>query len=234
MHSHTVKASSSSICPQIERCTIKRQQGNERVTDTARKPSRIQIENRKRILDAALELVSKHGFRGTTLDQIASSCGMHKPNLIYYYESKEAIHIDLLNTLMTEWLSPLDAMNPDGDPLEEMLRYIRSKMEMSREFPRESRLFANEIVQGAPRMLPHLESTLKPLFDQQCAIINQWMRDGKLANMHPAHLIFSIWAVTQHYADFEAQIAVLLPGDDQRARGADTFVETMFRKLLTP
>lgn len=204
------------------------------MTDTARKPSRIQIENRQRIRDAALELFSKYGFRGTTLDQIAEACGMHKPNLIYYYDSKEAIHVDLLNTLMTEWLSPLDAMDPNGDPLEEMLRYIRRKMEMSREYPRESRLFANEIVQGAPRMLPHLESTLKPLFDQQCGIINRWMQAGKLAKMHPAHLIFSIWAVTQHYADFEAQIAVLLPGDDKRARGADAFVEEMFRKLLKP
>lgn len=204
------------------------------MNQTVRKPSRIQIENRKRIQDAALGLFSTHGFHGTTLDQIAEACGMHKPNLIYYYESKEAIHLDLLNTLMTEWLSPLDTMDPDGDALEEMLGYIRRKMEMSRLYPRESRLFANEIVQGAPRMLPHLETTLKPLFDRQCGVISRWMEQGKLARMHPGHLIFSIWAVTQHYADFEAQIAVLLPGDDKRARGAETFVEAMFRKLLTP
>ncbi|GGB94622.1 TetR family transcriptional regulator [Marivita lacus] len=204
------------------------------MTSPARKLSRIQTENRQRIRDAALGLFATHGFRGTTLDQIAEACGMHKPNLIYYFESKEAIHIDLLNMLMEEWLSPLDAMNPDGDPLEEILGYIRRKMEMSRLYPRESRLFANEIVQGAPRMLPHLESTLKPLFNRQIGIITRWMDAGKLAQMHPAHLIFSIWAVTQHYADFEAQIAVLLPGDDKRARGADEFVEMMFRKLLTP
>ncbi|MBM2322932.1 MULTISPECIES: TetR family transcriptional regulator C-terminal domain-containing protein [Marivita] len=204
------------------------------VSPPERKPSRIQTENRQRIRDAALGLFATQGFRGTTLDQIADACGMHKPNLIYYYESKEAIHIDLLNTLMEEWLSPLGAMDPGGDPLEEILGYIHRKMEMSRLYPRESRLFANEIVQGAPRMLPHLESTLKPLFDSQCGIIAKWIKDGKIADLHPAHLIFSIWAVTQHYADFEAQIAVLLPGDDKRARGADQFVEVMFRKVLTP
>lgn len=204
------------------------------MNNPARKPSRIQTENRQRIRDAALGLFATHGFRGTTLDQIADACGMHKPNLIYYYESKEAIHIDLLNTLMEEWLNPLDSMNPEGDPLEEITAYIRRKMEMSRLYPRESRLFANEIVQGAPRMLPHLETTLKPLFDKQCGIIAKWMSDGKIAEMDPAHLIFSIWAVTQHYADFEAQIAVLLPGDDKRARGAEQFVEMMFRKVLMP
>ncbi|MFP7674801.1 TetR family transcriptional regulator C-terminal domain-containing protein [Marivita sp. S0852] len=199
-----------------------------------RKPSRIQKENRKRILDAALGLFAEQGFRGTTLDQIADACGMHKPNLIYYYKNKEAIHVDLLNTLMAEWLSPLDQMNPDGDPLDEIMSYIHRKMEMSRLYPRESRLFANEIVQGAPRMRPYLESTLKPLFDKQCAVLRQWMQDGKLAQMHPEHLIFSIWAVTQHYADFETQIAVLMPEDHQRRRDADEFVENMFVKLLTP
>lgn len=199
-----------------------------------RKPSRIQVQNRKRILDAALGLFSSQGFRGTTLDQIAEACGMHKPNLIYYFDSKEAIHLALLNTLMDEWLAPLQAMDPQGEPLEELLAYIRRKMEMSRTYPRESRLFANEIVQGAPRMLPHLKSDLKPLFDKQCGVIARWMKEGKIAEMHPAHLIFSIWAVTQHYADFEAQIAVLLPGDEKRSRGGDRFVEDMFRKLLTP
>ncbi|MFP7569195.1 TetR family transcriptional regulator C-terminal domain-containing protein [Marivita sp. S2033] len=199
-----------------------------------RKPSRIQKENRKRILDAALGVFATHGFRGTTLDQIAEACGMHKPNLIYYFDSKEAIHVDLLNTLMSEWLNPLDSMDPDGAPLDEVMRYIRRKMEMSRLYPRESRLFANEIVQGAPRMLPHLESTLKPLFDRQCAVIANWMEQGKIARMSPAHLVFSIWAVTQHYADFEAQISVLLDDETTRGDAAEEFVEAMFRKLLTP
>ena len=208
--------------------------GTDMADPAPRKPSRIQVQNRKRILDAALGLFSSQGFRGTTLDQIAEACGMHKPNLIYYFDSKEAIHLALLNTLMDEWLAPLQAMDPQGEPLEELLAYIRRKMEMSRTYPRESRLFANEIVQGAPRMLPHLKSDLKPLFDKQCGVIARWMKEGKIAEMHPAHLIFSIWAVTQHYADFEAQIAVLLPGDEKRSRGGDRFVEDMFRKLLTP
>ena len=38
---------------------------------STRKPSRIQQRNRKRILDAALEVFSRHGYRGATLDLIA-------------------------------------------------------------------------------------------------------------------------------------------------------------------
>lgn len=198
-----------------------------------KKPSRIQLRNRRKILEAALDVFSQHGFRGATLDQIADAAGLSKPNVLYYFEGKEAIHVELLNALMAEWLAPLEDLKPDGDPLEEMLAYIRRKMEMSHTYPRESRLFAGEIIQGAPRMGPHLESGLKPLFDQKCALIQSWMDAGKLAPMDPGHLIFSIWAITQHYADFEVQVQVLMPDSTAAQRSADHHVETMFRKLLS-
>jgi TetR/AcrR family transcriptional regulator len=125
-------------------------------------------------------------------------------------------------------------MDSEGDPLEEILGYVRRKMEMTRAFPRESRLFANEILQGAPRMGPDLESGLKPLFDRKTAVIRSWMAQGKLAQVDPRHLIFSIWATTQHYADFDAQVQVLVPADENVLDGAESYIETLFTKLLTP
>lgn len=203
-------------------------------TKTEKKPSRIQQRNRKRILEAALDVFSQHGYRGATLDQIADASGLSKPNILYYFEGKEAIHVTLLNTLMENWLDPLARMDPEGDPLEEILAYIHRKVQMSREFPRESRLFANEILQGAPRMRPHLESGLKRLFDEKTALIGRWMEAGKIARSDPRHLIFSIWATTQHYADFEVQVSILTEGETDPIAGAETFLDTMYRKLLTP
>lgn len=200
---------------------------------STKKPSRIQLRNRKRILDAALEMFSQHGYRGTTLDQIASEAGLSKPNILYYFGGKEDIHVTLLSQLMETWLDPLKAMNPDGDPLEELCSYVHRKIEMSREFPRQSRLFANEILQGAPRMKPHLESALKPLFDEKCALLQRWMDDGRLAPVDPRHLFFSIWSTTQHYADFDAQVRVLIPQGGVHD-GASSYLETLFSKLLTP
>ncbi|MBY6002940.1 TetR family transcriptional regulator C-terminal domain-containing protein [Salipiger bermudensis] len=202
--------------------------------EPAKKPSRIQIRNRRRILDAALEVFSQHGYRGATLDQIAEAAGMSKPNLIYYFDGKAAMHVAVLNTLMEEWLSPLAAIDEAGEPLEEILTYVRRKMEMSRKFPRESRLFANEIIQGAPRMGPNLESGLKPLFDEKCVLIQSWVDDARLAKVDPQQLIFSIWAITQHYADFEAQVRVLIEDETAGWKAADAHVETLFRKLLVP
>lgn len=200
--------------------------------EPAPKRSRIQTRNRKRILEAALEVFSAHGFRGATLDQIAAEAGLSKPNILYYFDGKEAIHVTLLNQLMETWLDPLEQMNPDGEPLEEILAYIRRKLDMAQAYPRESRLFANEILQGAPRMGPHLEARLKPLVDQKAALIAGWAEAGRIAAVDPRHLIFSIWATTQHYADFEAQVNVLMP-EGGVFPGAASYLETMYRRLLT-
>lgn len=204
--------------------------------EPAPKRSRIQTRNRKRILEAALEVFSAHGFRGATLDQIAAEAGLSKPNILYYFDGKEAIHVTLLNQLMETWLDPLEQMNPDGEPLEEILAYIRRKLDMAQAYPRESRLFANEILQGAPRMGPHLEARLKPLVDQKAALIAGWAEAGRIAAVDPRHLIFSIWATTQHYADFEAQVNVLMPAPAPVGGvfpGAASYLETMYRRLLT-
>ncbi len=198
---------------------------------TTKKPSRIQQRNRSLILEAALDVFSAHGYRGATLDQIAEAAGLSKPNILYYFAGKEEIHVTLLSQLMETWLDPLVAMNPEGDPMTELLGYVRRKLDMARELPRESRLFAGEILQGAPRMHPHLVTDLKPLFDDKCALIQSWVDAGKIAPVDPRHLIFSIWSTTQHYADFDAQVQVLSESDPME--GARRYLETLFRRVLS-
>ncbi len=184
-------------------------------------------------MDAGLEVFSQHGFRGSTLDQIALTAGLSKPNLLYYFPSKEAIHVALLNELIDSWTAPLREMDPEGDPVEEILTYIRRKLEMSRTMPRESRLFAIEIMQGAPRMSKSLHGHVKELVDEKAAVIQAWVNAGKLGPVHPYHLFFSIWALTQHYADFDAQVRSLL-GDEDPFDEAQAYLERLFTKTLTP
>jgi TetR/AcrR family transcriptional regulator len=128
-------------------------------------------------------------------------------------------------------------LDADSDPVKELPRYIRRKIEMSRDFPRASRLFANEILQGVRRIMPMLTDELKPLVDKQAAIIRQWMREGKLAKADPHHLIFAVWAATQHYADFDAQVrAVLGPdrGGEERFDDAASSIEQILLEGLRP
>ncbi|MEO6299646.1 MAG: TetR family transcriptional regulator C-terminal domain-containing protein [Paracoccaceae bacterium] len=196
--------------------------------------TRIQKRNTKAILEAGLDVFSQHGFRGATLDQIADVAGLSKPNLLYYFPSKDAVYLALLDQMLETWLDPLRHMNPLGDPVEEILAYVRRKVELARDYPRESRLFANEILQGAPKMMAAIEGPLKTLVDEKCMVLRRWMAEGRIAQLPPIHLIFSIWALTQHYADFDTQVrAVLGPHHDPFAEAGD-YLDLLFRRLLTP
>ncbi|MDO5705308.1 MAG: TetR family transcriptional regulator C-terminal domain-containing protein [Paracoccus sp. (in: a-proteobacteria)] len=194
--------------------------------------TRIQQKNREVILHGALEAFSAHGFRGATIDQIAEAAGLSKPNVLYYFSSKDEIYRTLLTTLLDVWLAPLRNLNPQGQPLDEVLAYVSAKLDLSRDYPRESRLFANEILQGAPHLTEILGGQLRELVDEAVATLTVWIGQGRLAPVDPHHLIFSIWALTQHYADFETQVrAVLGPGHDPYAE-AEVFLDNLYRRML--
>ncbi|EKE45520.1 putative transcriptional regulator [Oceaniovalibus guishaninsula JLT2003] len=197
--------------------------------------TRIQKRNHAAILDAALDVFSRQGFAGATLDAIAAQAGLSKPNLLYYFASKEAIYTGLLTRLLADWLAPLRALDPHGDPVDEILGYMRRKLDMSRRLPRESRLFAGEILSGAPRFLDRIEGELRDLVLEKAALIDDWSRGGRLAPLDGRHLIFSIWATTQHYADFDVQVrGVLRPESDEHWIQARDFLDALYRGALTP
>ena len=173
------------------------------------KKTRIQVQNRERILDAALAVFSRYGYRGSTVAQIAERCDMSKANLLYYYKSKTDIYVSVLEHTLEEWLAPLTKLNPDGDPAEQIWAYTQSNLALSKSAPEASRLFANEILQGAPMIKQFLQNELKTLVDDKCAVIQHWYNSGKLAPVTPLNLLFLIWATTQHYADFHVQAEIL-------------------------
>jgi len=160
--------------------------------------------------------------------------GLSKPNLLYYFPSKDAVYLALLDQLLETWLDPLRHMNPRGEPVAEILAYVQRKVELARDFPRESRLFANEILQGAPHLRAEIEGPLKSLVEEKSAVLRRWMAEGRIARMPPAHLIFSIWALTQHYADFDAQVRAVLGPDHDPFAEAGAFLDLLFRRLLAP
>lgn len=188
------------------------------------------------ILSAALDVFSVEGLRGATLAKIAETAGMSKPHVVYYFGSKDAIYTELLESLLEIWLRPLRELSPDGDPMAEILTYVRRKLRMSQDMPRESKLFATEILHGAPRTGDQLSGQLKVLVDEKAALISKWSAEGRLARIDPHHLIFSIWAMTQHYADFDVQVCAILDGptSDQLFDDADAYLTDVFVRILRP
>ncbi|ROU02895.1 TetR family transcriptional regulator C-terminal domain-containing protein [Histidinibacterium lentulum] len=193
--------------------------------------SRIQKRNREAILAAALGVFAEAGYSGATLDRIARAAGLSKPNLLYYFRSKDAIYTALLQGLLDTWLDPLRMLDPEGDPVAEILGYVRRKLDLARDYPLESRLFAYEIMQGAPRIRAVLEQDLRSLVEERAGIIRGWIDRGRIAPVDPVHLIFSVWALTQHYADFDVQVRAVL-GETDPFPGAEAHLRTVFERIL--
>jgi len=164
---------------------------------------------RGRILKQALGVFARQGPDGASLEAIARAAGLSKANLLYYYPSKDALYLAVLEQGLALWLQPFGRFTAQDDPLDAIGALIVLKLEMSRDHPEVSRLFALEMLRGAPLLKPVLAGPLKAVFEAKCAVIAGWVAQGRLAPVEPAHLIFSIWAITQHYADFAVQVRAL-------------------------
>ncbi|CAI1781553.1 Rut operon repressor [Serratia entomophila] len=168
--------------------------------------SRAVAAKRSAIMDAALEFFSLYGIHGTSLDQVAERADVSKTNLLYYFPSKEELYVAVLKGILEVWLAPLKALRADQEPLQAIRDYIRLKLDVSRHHPQASRLFCLEMIQGAPLLKRELQGGLKALVDEKSAIIERWVAEGHIAAVEPHHLIFMLWATTQHYADFWVQV----------------------------
>jgi TetR/AcrR family transcriptional regulator len=204
------------------------------VKPAAVRKTRIQTQNEELILDAALEVFSAYGFRGSTVDQIATKCGLSKPNLLYYFRRKSDIYTAVLERTLADWLEPLRELDAAGDPLAELSRYIGAKLRLSRQRPEASRLFANEILHGATAIGKFLKGPLRELVDEKAAVIRYWIDSGKLAPVDPHHLIFAIWATTQHYADFDVQVRAVLGQGPDHMKTAEQTLLTLLVDGLKP
>jgi TetR/AcrR family transcriptional regulator len=202
-----------------------------RSTASARK-TRAGEANAERILDAALEIFSVVGFHGARIDQIAAAAGLSKPNLLYYFKTKEDLYTALLRRTLEMWLEPLRELEEERDPLQALSEYIARKLQYSRDNPKASRLFAMEILQGAPLLSTILTGELARIVGEKSETIRRWIAAGKLAPIDPHHLIFAIWATTQHYADFQAQVLAVTGGTIQQDAFFEDTRENITRILL--
>ena len=169
-----------------------------------------QIEDkRSAILGAALGLFSRFGLHGTSIDQVAARADVSKSNLLYYFANKEELYVSVLRDLLELWLEPLRGFSAEQDPREAIGGYIRRKLVISRDRPDASRLFCLEMIQGAPLLRDELDRELRTLVERKSEVIRSWIEAGKLAPVDPHHLIFALWAITQHYADFGVQVQAL-------------------------
>jgi TetR/AcrR family transcriptional regulator len=128
------------------------------------------------------------------------------------------------------WLHAAEAMDSAPGPVEGIGAYIDAKMDISRRHPNGSKVWASEVMHGAPVIQDYLETTLRDWTTGRAALIQRWVDEGKMQPIDPEHLLYMLWATTQHYADFSHQIETLNGGralDEADWQSAKQSVKTM-------
>jgi len=201
------------------------------MTEHARPPRRMEIRqaNEALILQAAEKVFAEAGFGGATMQLIADMAGLPKANLHYYFATKEDLYRRVVQNIFEIWLHAAEAMDAAPGPVEGIGAYIEAKMEISRLHPNGSKVWAYEVMHGAPVIQDYLETTLRDWTAGRVNLIQRWIDEGKMARINPEHLLYMLWATTQHYADFGHQIATLNGGplSDAEWQAAKTSVKTM-------
>jgi TetR/AcrR family transcriptional regulator len=170
----------------------------------------IRQANEALILAAAERVFAGAGFGGATMAAISDASGLPKANLHYYFGNKQALYRRVLARTLDDWLVPTHGITPGADPRQAIEHYIRAKMALSAERPHASRVFANELLHGAPVLGELLVAELGPMVREKAAVIQGWVDAGRMAPVDATHLFFTIWAATQTYADFEVQASAVL------------------------
>ncbi|WP_111412006.1 TetR/AcrR family transcriptional regulator [Billgrantia lactosivorans] len=170
--------------------------------------------NEREILEAAERVFAQYGYRGASVQAIAEEAGLPKSNVLYYMGNKRGLYVRLLERMMARWNALLDDISVEDDPADVLEAFIRSKMQLSRQHPEGSRLFAAEILGGAPFLQGYLRGELRQWVQTRARIFEQWAERGLMDPVDPVWLIFLIWSATQHYADFEAQVLGITGKDE--------------------
>jgi TetR/AcrR family transcriptional regulator len=174
--------------------------------------SSIREVNERTILAAAESVFAERGYSGATMSMIAARAGSPKANVHYYFPTKEGLYRAVIGRVLTAWLDAAASFDTSDDPVEALTAYIGAKMDLAREMPLSSQIYASEIMRGAPVIQDFLDTTLSDWVRSRGNVVKRWIAEGRLKPVEPKYLFYMIWATTQHYANATHEMATLEGG----------------------
>lgn len=169
----------------------------------------IRRSNVEKILLGAEKVFAEKGFAGTAMADIAAEVELPRSNLHYYFSTKTELYNAVLLGLLEVWKQDALCFETYDDPRLVLSSYIRAKMTHSRTRPYGSKVWADEIIHGAPTLGLTLDASLYDWAKMKEAKIRQWVADKRILPIEPSSVLFMIWASTQHYADFDHQVNII-------------------------
>ena len=174
------------------------------------KTGQIRTDNRAKIIAIAEMEFAEFGYKGASIMNIAKRANMPRANVHYYFKSKLELYKKVLTDILQLWNQAFNQITPEDDPADAIAAYIRAKVMYSKTNPLASKIFANEIIHGAPRINEYLNSDFRDWLRSKSAVMEHWIKQGKMDPVDPLFLIMLIWSATQHYADFSTQVNAVL------------------------
>ncbi len=170
----------------------------------------IRQKNKAVIFDAAKKEFVTYGYKGASIKRIAERANIARANIHYYFQDKTDLYQQLLSNIIEVWNRDYDTLSVDKGPKQALSTYIRAKVMHSKDDPDSSRIFASELIHGAPVLNNYLFGGFKDWLQSQVSVIETWIDQGLMDEVNPYHLLFLIWSSTQHYADFNVQVVAAL------------------------
>ncbi len=195
--------------------------------------SHIREKNYLNILNAAEEVFAQNGFKGSSMNAIAEKAGLPKANIHYYFSNKMALYMEVLQRILVEWNQGLGEFTEQDDPSEVLEHYIASKVLQACQKPHQSKLFASEVISGAPAIADYIRTEMRQWLREKSAIFQIWMDKGLMKPVDPSHLMFMIWSTTQHYADYQTQVLLLLNQQEYETSDYETITRIVTEVILT-
>ncbi len=198
-----------------------------------RSQQNIRAQNQMLILDAAEEEFVLQGYRGATMQGIADRAGLPKANVHYYFKNKKNLYKAVLRSIIEEWNDGLVTMTIDSDPRTVIEKFVRTKLHQAFAHPNRHKLFAIEVIGGAPYLHDFMLTTMKTWALDKVQVMKVWHEQGKIGVADPLQLLILIWATTQRYAEFETEIVGLMEKEaydnQDEERAADFLVPFILR-----
>ncbi|WP_339719990.1 TetR/AcrR family transcriptional regulator [uncultured Paraglaciecola sp.] len=192
----------------------------------------IRKKNKALILNAAKKEFVTFGYKGASIKRIAERAKIPRANIHYYFDNKMELYQELLSNIVSIWNSKFDSLKVEDDPKTALSAYIRSKVMYSREDPDASRIFASEIIHGAPVLNDYLSTDFKVWVQTKVQVIQSWIKQELIDDINPYHLLFLIWGATQHYADFNVQTLAAMDKQEMDEQSYEAIVDSITTIVL--
>ncbi|GGX84465.1 TetR family transcriptional regulator [Massilia dura] len=201
------------------------------------------MQNRDRleadIAAVAVRVFAECGYEGTSVAAIAEGAGLSKQNLMYYFPTKQELYARVLDGVLDDWLERMSSLAqagqddaPAAHPADLLRAYVQAKLRFSREQPYASRVYAMEVIGGAKLYGDQIRERVVPVLKRDIEVFERWIAAGRMAPVNATHLLFAIWAMTQSYADFAAQMALVLDRRQLQKKDFDEAEETIVGLVL--